>query len=474
MGGLFHSLGVGSEALFANRQGVDTTAHNIANAQTEGYSRQSVHLNQRDPSIVRGHSIGNGVYVGAIKRSHDKFIEKQLNQHNTSKEESNQVHKALQGFELIFSPELSATISQQISDFFGKLQTAANMPDDLTARTIVTDQARSLTASFRSVDHELRSSRDSLNETVFHQSIELTDITKQIANLNIRINEMEVTGTSQANDLHDQRDALISELAGKFEINYYYDKEGLVVIRGPGESLLVERGLHAEFDVMRSHENDGMYDLHVKNLDGDHSRSINRDIKSGAMAGILHVRDVVAKKLIEDTNQLAFSFTNEFNAIHREGFGLNDYRESTGRDFFEPIDDIDRAAMNIEISDLIANSTDAISLGSSPRAVGDNINANRLLRLRDKKILDGENASLVEFYANYVGTLGTEAVRARHQSETDNVIFADIKARKESISGVSLDEEAAEMIKWQTAFTASSKVITTVDEMLETVLGLKR
>ena len=123
MGGLFHSLGVGSEALFANRQGVDTTAHNIANAQTEGYSRQSVHLNQRDPSIVRGHSIGNGVYVGAIKRSHDKFIEKQLNQHNTSKEESNQVHKALQGFELIFSPELSATISQQISDFFGKLQT---------------------------------------------------------------------------------------------------------------------------------------------------------------------------------------------------------------------------------------------------------------------------------------------------------------------------------------------------------------
>ena len=91
-----------------------------------------------------------------------------------------------------------------------------------------------------------------------------------------------------------------------------------------------------------------------------------------------------------------------------------------------------------------------------------------------KKILDGENASLVEFYANYVGTLGTEAVRARHQSETDNVIFADIKARKESISGVSLDEEAAEMIKWQTAFAASSKVITTVDEMLETVLGLKR
>ena len=130
--------------------------------------------------------------------------------------------------------------------------------------------------------------------------------------------------------------------------------------------------------------------------------------------------------------------------------------------------------MDIEISELIANSTDAMSFGSAPNSVGDNINANKMLRLRDKRVLDGGNASFVDYYANYVGVLGTEAVRAKHQSETDNVIHGDILARKEAVSGVSLDEEAAQMIKWQTAFTASSKVITTVDEMLETVLGLKR
>ena len=144
-----------------------------------------------------------------------------------------------------------------------------------------------------------------------------------------------------------------------------------------------------------------------------------------------------------------------------------------GRDFFKPIENLDTAAMDINLTDLIANSTDAVSFGSSPNAVGDNVNANNMLRLRDRRVLDDGNASFVEFYANYVGVLGTDAVRAKHQSETDNVIFADIKARKEGVSGVSLDEEAAEMIKWQTAFTASSKVITTVDEMLETVLGSK-
>ena len=474
MPGLFHSLGIGSESLFTNRQGVDTTAHNIANAQTEGYSRQNVHITQRDPLKSRGQVIGNGVYVGSIKRSHDKFIEKQLNNHHSSKGQSNEIYNALQEFELIFSPEMSATISQEISEFFSSLQIASNMPDDLTARTVVTDKARNVIAAFRNVDKELRLSRNSLNETVFHETEELSNITRQIASLNIRINELEVTQTSQANDLHDQRDALVSDLASKFNISYYLDKEGLMVVRGPGESLLVERGLHASFDAVRSPENDAMYDIVVSDFDGDAQRNITKHINSGSLSGIMFVRDDVAKGLIDDTNKLAQSFATEFNSVHRQGFGLNDYRESVGRDFFKPIENLDTAAMDINLTDLIANSTDAVSFGSSPNAVGDNVNANNMLRLRDRRVLDDGNASFVEFYANYVGVLGTDAVRAKHQSETDNVIFADIKARKEGVSGVSLDEEAAEMIKWQTAFTASSKVITTVDEMLETVLGLKR
>lgn len=474
MGGLFHSLGVGSEALFTNRQGVDTTAHNIANAQTEGYSRQDVHIQQRDPTLVRGHPIGNGVYVGSIKRSHNKFIERQLNEHHSAKGESDKVHEALQEFQLIFSPEMNSTIAQEISEFFASLQIASNMPDDLTARTAVIDQARNVAAAFKSVDKELKLNRDGLNQTVMHEAKELSDITKQIASLNVRINELEVGGNSEANDLHDQRDAMVSKLASKININYYTDKEGLLVIRGPNESLLVERGLYSTFDVSRNPQNDGQYDLMVNAFDGDSSKNISSGIQSGSLAGILHVRDNIAKGLINDTSELAYSFVNEVNAVHRTGFGLNDYKMSQGRDFFSPIGNGADAAMNIEVTDLIANSTDAISFGSSPNAVGDNVVVNDLLRLRDKRVLDNNNASFVDYYANYVGVLGSEAVRSRHKAETDNIVFSDILARKEGVSGVSLDEEAAQMIKWQTSFTASSKVITTVDEMIETVLGLKR
>lgn len=474
MGGLFHSLGIGSESLFTNRQGVDTTAHNIANAQTEGYSRQDVHLQQRDPSIVRGHPIGNGVYVGSIKRSHDKFIEKQLNQHTSAEGESSQVYKALEEFQLIFSPEMNASIAEEISDFFAKMQIASNMPDDLTARTALTDQARNVTSAFHNVDRELKLSRDALNETIMHETVEISNLTGQIADLNVKINEFEVGDGSEANDLRDQRDMALSKLASKINIRYYVDKDNMLVVRGPRDALLVERGLSSKLEVIRNPENDGMYNIRVKSFDGDSFRDITSGVESGSVSGLLRVRDGVAKNLLTDTNELAYRFANQVNGIHQHGFGLNDYAEKTGRNFFNPIGDMDNAALNIEVSDLIVDSPDAISLSSTPNSVGDNVVANELLRLRDRRLFDNNNASFVDFYANYVGVLGTEAVRAKHQAETDGIILADIQARKESISGVSLDEEAAQMIKWQTSFTASSKVITTVDEMIETVLGMKR
>ena len=113
-------------------------------------------------------------------------------------------------------------------------------------------------------------------------------------------------------------------------------------------------------------------------------------------------------------------------------------------------------------------------MASSPNARGDNVIANELLGLKSKKLMENGNASFNDYYANFVGVLGTEVVRSSHARDTDKIMLAELKGRKEMISGVSLDEEAANMIKWQTAFTASSKVITTVDEMFDTILNMKR
>ena len=99
---------------------------------------------------------------------------------------------------------------------------------------------------------------------------------------------------------------------------------------------------------------------------------------------------------------------------------------------------------------------------------------NELIRLQGKKLLSDNNATFTDYYANYVGVFGLEVLRAQHSREADQILLADLQSRKESISGVSLDEEAMNLLRWQANFTASSRVISVVDEMLETVLGLKR
>ena len=119
-------------------------------------------------------------------------------------------------------------------------------------------------------------------------------------------------------------------------------------------------------------------------------------------------------------------------------------------------------------------STDAISAAATPAAPGDNVVANNLLRLKDARILENGNASLNDYYANMVSVFGLETVRAENMRQADDIMMGDLTARREAVAGVSLDEEAMNLMKWQANFTAASKVITTVDEMFDTVLSLKR
>jgi len=474
MAGLNHTLNISGDSLMANRQGMDTTAHNIANAQTEGYSRQDAKLYQREPIWTNGMIIGDGVYVGAIQRSHDKFIEKQMNNAATKNGMSEKLYEHLQDLQLIFSPELESTIAEELSGFFTSLQTLSNIPDDLTARTALVDQAHNVSTAFKRVDTEVKQKRAALNDVMAAKIREANDITGQLAKLNVSIQAMEVTPSASANDLKDQQDRLLSKLASIMDISYYQDKDGMLCIRGPGESLLVDRKNAAKLDVMIDKDDAGM--LKVVNIEpqGDRVWDLTDKIRGGELRAILHVRDLVAKPLLARNNELASTFVDEVNQIHSKGFGLNQFAVSAGRAFFEPIGNSKNAAAEVNVSSMIESSTDAISIASSPNARGDNIVANELLGISNRKVLENGNASLNDFYANFVGTLGTEVVRAQHHSDTDKLMLSELKGRKEMVAGVSLDEEAANMIKWQAAFTASSKLITTVDEMFETILGMKR
>ncbi|MCX6117384.1 MAG: flagellar hook-associated protein FlgK [Proteobacteria bacterium] len=473
-GGLYHTLNIGEQALYVTRQGVDTTSHNIANANTEGYSRQRVNVRARDPQLYHGVVLGSGSYVKDITRSHNQFVERQINRAHQLKGETTGRFNSLKGFEPIFSPELSAGINDEVTNFFNALGDLATNPDDIAIRTAAREAGRNLGVAFQRVDRDLRQRRVDLDDVVKQGVADVNSHLQAISKLNQQIQETEVTPGAFANDLRDQRDLMMRELTEKIEVNYYEDEFGNVCVRGPDDITLVDRGVITELQAVSSESNDGFMDIIAADPNGIHKRNITRKMEGGTLKGVVDVRDNIATDLMTKNNEMAYRMATSFNAIHQTGYGIKDYNETTGRNFFKPVENFEFAARDFDISDELSESIEAISIASSPLAIGDNVVGNQILELKDAKIFENGKTSFIDFYGGMVGGLGIEINRVQHLKEANDVVVADLQAQRESISGVSLDEEAINLMKWQSNFTASSKVITTVDEMIETVLGMKR
>jgi flagellar hook-associated protein 1 FlgK len=472
--GLFHTLNIGEQSLYTTRQGVDTASHNIANANVEGYSRQRINVRARDPQWTHGVVIGSGAYIKDITRSHNQFVEKQINRAQQISGEATGRFEALKTLEPIFSPELSAGVSDEITNFFNSVQDLSLSPDDIAVRTSVRENAKNVASAFRRVDGEIQQRRVDLNDIVVQECSEINGRLQGISKLNLQIQEIEVTPGAFANDLRDQRDLFLRELTEKVNINYYEDEFGNFCVRGPEDIVLVDRGYISEFNVTANDKNDGFADILVTDTEGGHKRNVTRKLEGGRLKGLVDVRDNICTDLTRKNNEMASKFTTRFNEIHSKGFGIKDFEESTGRNFFKPVENLASAARDMDISDEVTESIEAISVAGTPLAGGDNIIANELLSLKSEKMLDSGRTDLIEYYANYVGNLGIEINRTSHMKEANDLVVNDLHSQRESIAGVSLDEEAVSLMKWQSNFTASSKVITTVDEMLDTVLNLKR
>lgn len=472
MSGLFHTLGIGSEALFVARQGVDTTGHNISNAQLPGYSRQRLNIATRDPQQRGNLMIGNGAYIKEIARVHDQFVENQVNIAGHEMGMNGARADALKGLENIFSPELSASVQDEVNTLFSALRDFSNNPEELSVRTNLKESANNVAAAFSRVDAALRRARADNNELIAGEVREVNDMISAIATLNNKIGEAECSANGPANDLRDQREKIVRDLSQKMQIKTYEDKVGGLVVRGPGETSLVEGRMHSFVDVQRN--DTGMFNVMISNFNNEHPKVLDDKIETGKLRGLLDVRDQTIPQLLDKNNEMATSIISSMNEIHREGYGLGEFGGTNGRNFFKDVTDPNFAAQDMQLTDAILSSTDAISGASSPHAPGDNVIANGLISLQSQKIFDEGHSTISEFYSNYVGGLGLDIQRADHVQEASQVIYSDLNNKREAISGVSLDEEATNLLKWQHCFSASSKLITTVDEMMDTVLNLKR
>lgn len=197
---------------------------------------------------------------------------------------------------------------------------------------------------------------------------------------------------------------------------------------------------------------------------------MTRQFRSGKLGGLLDVRDKVANGLLDHMDNMAYTLASEVNKIHTQGF---DRYNKKGEGFFVMPESVKDASQTLQVNHSILNDVGRIVAGASLNAPGDNRIANILSSLQYKPVFDGTN-SFDNYYNSIVGEIGVEASRANSEHESQKNIVKQLENIRESISGVSLDEETAKMIEFQKNFDASARLIRTADEMMDTVLNLKR
>ena len=295
-----------------------------------------------------------------------------------------------------------------------------------------------------------------------------------IARLNHRIQRFESGDSSAANDLRDQRDRMVRGLSNLIDVDFYEDQHGMLTVVGPGETLLVDRGNVGLLSASQHSQNNNMYSVYVQNFEGKSPRDITNIVSNGKMKALLDVRDRVIPGLLNSNDEMAKTFVDEFNNNHRQGYGLAEFSSDNGRNFFRAIEEVSGAAMAMEIDDTILTSSNSISVASLANSPGDNVIAHQMIGLKDQRLMSDGTATLNEFYSSFVSNLGQEVLQTDYLNESDKVIHSDLNSRREALSGVSLDEEATDMLRWQAGFTASSKIIAAVDDLLDILMSIKK
>jgi flagellar hook-associated protein 1 len=455
MSGLYGSLSVALSALLANQQALETSANNVANANTPGFSRQRPVLVPGDPVILGSLSFGTGVVLQKLQSLRDPILELRLNQEMQSQGKLDSTLGALQQIQVMFSGTDSG-IGDAISKFFDSLQQLSTDPSSLSMRQGVLTAASNLATTFNTTSQNLQSQRANLDLNVVQTVGEINTLTAQIAGLNQQITTLENVH-QDASAFVDKRTNLILQLSNLVDVSVIQTEHGISLTTANGTALVAEG---RSFALVAGIASDGTQHILAQ------GRDITGSLVAGKLGGLLEMRDQRIPGLQGNLDQLAAGLANALNVAHRSGFDLNG---NAGGDLFvpPPAGGIGAAAaLSVAITD------PALIAASSDGAPGGNGNLAVLAAVHDQAVVAGQKP--LDFYSRVVFQVGSDTANTAADLDASSLILSQLENQRAGISGVSLDEEAANMARYQTAYQAVARVVTTVNDMLDTAVNLGR
>ncbi|MBF0314967.1 MAG: flagellar hook-associated protein FlgK [Oligoflexia bacterium] len=478
-------LSIGHSGMSAAKKSLHTTGHNIANVNSENYSRQRVIQTARDPLGEGNYLIGTGTNVRTIERVHDKFLERRINSMLSEHHFNLERQAQLSNLEVIFNEINSEGMTTSISNFFNSFRELSNNPGSETARSFTRENARLLVNNFHKIKESMAQSLVHINNKIDESVMDINSILANIANLNVKIREME-SSNGESGDLRDERDLNINKLSHFFTAESYLDDAGRYVVSARGLGTLVVGGIAQELRAYspprEETTNDyfaGAKEIYLNN------KKVSQSFIQGKIGAYYATRENEIQMLQERVDEIAWNLATAVNEVHQRGFANKpiavdekgnfsavDVAESTGLQFFHLPKTQFQAAELLDLAPEIKADLANIATAMAPNSPADNRIALAIAKLQNQALSSDGRRTAEEDYLQSVSMLAMNAARVKVSSEQSEGLLAQTKFFKETISGVSIDEETANLVKYQHAFDASARVMRVADDMFKAVLGI--
>lgn len=460
MASTFLGIEIGLRALRAHQQALNVTAHNVANSATPGYSRQQAILQATVPQSIPGvvGQIGTGVAMYQVARSRDAFLDAQLRNETSSYHRYSALMSGLDKIQAFFNEPSDNGLSAAMARFWSSFQDVANNPESESSRRIAIQAGEALASVFRHMSRQLSDLEVETTMAVRDRVEEINYLALQIAKLNDQIQSISLIPGEQPNDLKDQRDLLIDRLSTIIRIRVVEDQKSNIQVFVGSESL-VNGSTSSKVTF-----SDGMSGPELTLNGTDIIPPEGAPALGGTIGGLLELRNEAIVTYRDGLDQMARGLIAAVNAVHRTGWGLND-TEHVERDFFEGT-----GAADIVVSPAIA--ADPAKVAASGNGLpGDGSRALEIARLKEALSMSSGTATFGDFLGGLVGRLGVQSDQAVRFVKNEDLLIKEIESLRQEVQGVSLDEEMANMVKFQHAYTAAARLITAIDEMLDILVN---
>jgi len=478
--GLFGTMEMARNSMGVARMSAEVTGHNLANAANPSYARQRVKIESSSSLPTTQGPQGAGAQVQGFEQIRDSTLDKYLVTEQSLTgyyETKNQVLKQSQvrlgqilDRQSVDSKSTSSHqtgLAERITDFFNTFQSLTAAPTSNTERRLAAVSATELADRFNRAHERLDGLRQDLNSELTDGVSEGNRLLQAISVISQRIGASESSETGLANELRDQRQKWYEDLAQYTDFAYSENTDGQMTLTVGGHNFIDEDTLVDQFETTTVTENPTGKEIgmtYIKSING--SGLLN--ISSGKMKGLIDARDDTIYALVNEIDQVATQMITEVNAVHMTGYDLNGNNDSTLK-FFDGT-----GARDMVLNQTLTDNPQRIQASGYANEPGDNTIAKQIANLANKSIGALNNVTFNESYGNAVAQFGQAISNVETQLEAQEAVQRLLEKQRDSVSGVSIDEEVSNLMMYQRAFQASARLISTMDTLLEDVLTLQR